>query len=205
MINETKQLPVLRSTRKFLALKTAADNLVNAFTKSIIPTMNRLGITDDEHIRKYLYSFSMEDLYLDAISENAEKVQVYESMYESLGRDYWAALRDRKCDVKSPQKEGFVFAKLPLSRVSPAYRDSILKAISVNDGVLQIDEKILENDSIIRPSEKDIELYHLIDEFCSKFESLNHKKRSLQSVITYKNGHLAPNFTGIVIGYTSVF
>ena len=65
MINETKQLPVLRSTRKFLALKTAAANLVNAFTKSIIPTMNRLGITDDEHIRKYLHSFSMEDLYLD--------------------------------------------------------------------------------------------------------------------------------------------
>ena len=54
-------------------------------------------------------------------------------------------------------------------------------------------------------SEKDIELYHLIDEFCSKFEALNHKKRSLQSVITYNNGHLAPNFTGIVVGYTSVF
>lgn len=204
-MNKTKQLPVLRSTRKFLALKTAADNLVNAFTKSIIPTMNRLGITDDEHIRKYLYSFSMEDLYLDAISENAEKIKVYESMYESLGRDYWAALRDRKCDVKSPQKEGFVFAQLPIARTTPVYRDSVLKAISVNDGVLQIDEKVLENECIIHPSEKDVELYHLIEEFCSKFEALNYKKRSLQSVITYKNGHLAPNFTGIVVGYTSVF
>lgn len=204
METKQKKFPVFESFFKLERLKRGTERFLFEWTKYVIPVMDRLGIGDDEHIRKHLYSYSMEDLYFDAL-DNEEHLDSMVSLFRSLGRDYWAPLREKACEVESPKTEGFVFKKLPLSGWDNKSREKVIKAIRVEDGSLTYDENILKRESTIYPSEKDIELYNLVDEFCQKVNALNYKKRSIRELITYGSSGLEANYRGIVIGNVALF
>lgn len=204
MEKKQKKLPVFESFFKLERLKRGTENFIIGWTKYVIPVMDRLGIGDDEHIRKHLYSYSMEDLYFDALDDK-ERLDSMVSLFRSLERDYWAPLREKDCEVESPEMEGFVFKKLPLSDWNNKSREKVIKAIRVEDGSLTYDENILKRESTIYPSEKDIELYNLVDEFCQKVNALNYKKRTLRELIMYGSSGLEANYRGIVIGNVPIF
>ncbi len=204
MEKKQKNLPVFESFFKLERLKRGTENFIIGWTKYVIPVMDRLGIGDDEHIRKHLYSYSMEDLYFDALDDK-ERLDSMVSLFRSLERDYWAPLREKDCEVESPEMEGFVFKKLPLSDWNNKSREKVIKAIRVEDGSLTYDENILKRESTIYPSEKDIELYNLVDEFCQKVNALNYKKRTLRELIMYGSSGLEANYRGIVIGNVPIF
>ena len=198
--------PNLTSTCRFMDLHRMAFNLVGSFSKEVMPVLLRCGVSDDEHIRKYLRCESMEDIYKDALNVNGENLWLFEKMAESFGEDFWKPMRESNCKVKSPKDEGFVFAPLPLCDTPAWQKEKVLKSISVKDGKLSIDERVLKQESIVIPTDRHRELYDMVATFCEDFNSKKYKKRTIRDLFIYdKDGNLAPNAAGIMFGTVGIY
>ena len=195
-MNNKKKLPVLVSDFKLIELNRVANRFVKNFSAKIFPLMLKYGVLDEPHIKKYLQCDTMEVIYKDAMRENPETIKRMEQMSFFCDIDAWADIRDCNSPVKSPNEKGFIFAPMPLKDYN--YRKSIMRAISVKDGGLFVDEKILEDECIIKPTEKQEKLYEIAAEFCETLKEMGFHKRSVNSIIINTRSGIKPYISGIM-------
>ncbi len=175
-----------------------AKFFVAKFKADIYPILYIFGMLDDKHIQKYLRSVSVEEIYKDALIENKEAVARLEQ--ETLcdeERDVWKPLRMDCSPVKSPKEDGFVFRSMPLHDCG--LRSILLKAISVKNGKLLIDESILLEASTIKPTSEQLELWDMLADFCERFnkKGLN-KKHDIKVLFVQKEGGVCPNIYAVL-------
>lgn len=195
-MNNKKKLPVLVSDFKLIELNRVANRFVKNFSEKIFPLMLKYGVLDEPHIKKYLQCETMEDIYRDALKENPETIKRMEQMSFFCDIDAWADIRDCNSPVKSPTEKGFIFAPMPLKDYN--YRKSIMRAIFVKDGGLFVDEKILEEECIIKPTEKQQKLYEIAAEFCETLKEMGFHKRFVGSIIVNTRSGIKPSISGIM-------
>lgn len=194
---ERREFPKLVNQLREDALNRNADLIVRDYERIVFPLLFRLGMFDDEHIRKYLACSSMEDIYRDFERENGTLLHFMEEEAKLNGTDIWKAIRDRRSPVDSPKEEGFIFAPLPHSDMSE--KPLILKAISVQNHKFSIDRGFYQENCIIKPTEKQIELYNLLSDFCEAFQAGKYGK-DLQTLLTfdYNTGKMSPSLCSIL-------
>lgn len=199
-MNNKKKLPVLVSNFKLVELNRTANRFAKDFSGGIYPVMLKYGVLDEPHIKKYLQCETMEEIYKDAMRENPETIKRMEQMSIFCDTDAWAEIRDCNSPVKSPTEKGFIFAPMPLKDYN--YRKSIIRAISIKDGDLFVDEKILEEECIIKPTEKQQKLYEIAAEFCETLKEMGFHKRSVNSILVNTSNGIKPSISGIMDSYT---
>ena len=171
-----KEFPVMVSDQLVDALPKCAKGFVAEYKKDIYPILYKFGMLDDKHIQKYLNSVTIEDIYRDALVENeaAVKQLEQEALYDEE-RDVWKRLRRWDSPKKAPKEEGFVFLDMPLHDYS--HRDIILKALSVKNGEILIDEAFLMEVSTIKPTAEQKELWDMLSDFCERFNKKGFNKK----------------------------
>lgn len=194
-----KDFPILVNGRLEDDLLRVSALLVRRFESEIYPTLYRFGLLDDAHIQKYLSCDTMEEIYNDAMTENREKMLYLErgALFGDGEEDIWKAIRSHLSPVKSPQEDGFIFADLPCSNYT--HIGILRKSFSVNNCKISVDKELFKKASIIKPTDKQRELYALLAEFCTELEKKNYQKRGLYGLFTFsKSGTLLPNARGVV-------
>lgn len=196
---ENKQeFPTIVNVSRFNYLKYKASNYVERFEKLVMPVLKRFGLSDDEHIRKYLGLKTMEPIYRDFVKERSERCSYLEIDAEYSNEDVWAPIRSIHCKIRSPKEKGFVFAPI---HVIEDDKELVMSSLSVQDGVFFIDDALLEDASIIHPTENQRFLYDLVVNFCKELEEMNLDKNYVQSLLynSPKNGgRIRPNIHGIL-------
>ena len=129
-----RQFPVMVNVAFENWLNRAAAGRAKSFQSEVYPTLFKFGLLNDEHVQKYLKSETFEDIYKDALQENAQSVYALEQKFlientknEKEREDVWGFLRDAKSEVKSPKENGFIFRRIPGSDYT--YKDYVLKGI----------------------------------------------------------------------------
>ena len=184
-----KELPVMRSLLLYSDLRRLSTSFVVEFSKKVLPLLSALGLSDDESIRKYIWSVSFEDIYKDAAA-------IGTAAAKEKDRDFWQPIRADNSKAWTPGEKGFVFKLLPLA-IEP-YRDKFLKAISVKDGFFTIHDKILKEECIVKPEPWKVECFGMVDDFCERLKSRNPEKRNAFKLFAYDtDGNLTPNISGI--------
>ena len=200
------ECPSMFSTSMFIDMHNLATTLISTFSKEVKPVLLRCGVSDDEHIRRYLSSDSMKSVYEDALTLNGDNLYLFEKMAESFGQDFWEPMRDSNCTVKSPKEPGFVFKSLPLCGTPAWQKEKVLNCISLNDGKLFIDDQLLRQASIVVPTERHRELYDLVAQFCEEFNAKNYKNRSIRDLfVVGENGKIMPKAGGILFGAVGIY
>lgn len=172
---------------------------VRRFESEVYPTLYRFGLLDDTHIQKYLSCDTMEDIYKDAMTENEDKMLYLErgALFGDGEEDIWKAIRSRLSPVKSPKEDGFIFKDLPCRDYG--HINTLRKSCSVNNCKISVDKELFQKVSIIKPTDKQRELYALLVDFCTELEKKNYQKLGLYSLFTLsKSGALLPNARGVV-------
>lgn len=161
------------------SLSRQAEATIKEFTKNIYPILHTFGLLDDRHITKYLACDTTEVIYKDALAENPQSVYVLqqEALIEAIKekpedrKDVWSILRAGSLDKETnPEDAGFVFKPIPSA--GNINRVALLKAISVNNLKLSYDREYLRRVSVIQPTKEQIELYHLVCDFCADFNKM---------------------------------
>lgn len=190
-----KAFPIMVNEDLRHALYRHAEAKVKQFKKDIYPLLLELDLFDDAHIQKYLNCDTKEAIYKDALTENQKYIFRLEQKYnieqqkkEDEREDVWKFFRSPKSPVKSPNEEGFIFAALPLA--DSYYKHILEQALSVKKGEILIDTNILDEVSIIKPTDEQKELYNVVSDFC---EIMNSKK-------LYKKYHISGLFFGDASG-----
>ena len=194
-----KDFPILVNGYREDELLRVSALFVSRFESEIYPTLCRFGLLDDAHIQKYLSCDTMEEIYNDAMTENREKMLYLEigSLYGDGEEDIWKAIRSSLSPVKSPQEDGFIFADLPC--MDYTHIDILRKSFSVNNCKISVDKELFKKASIIKPTDKQRELYALLVDFCTELEKKNYQKRGLYALFTVsKSGTLLPNARGVI-------
>lgn len=174
-MEKTIEMPIVVNDYLKWKLPRAAKQFVDEFKGGVYPILHRFNLLDDEHIQKYIHSTSLEDIYTDVLRDNPEAIRSIEqdALFEPE-RDVWRLFRFGK-SPKSPSEEGFVFGNMPLYDYSN--RKVIIKALSVRNLEILIDEEFLLNSCIVRPNEQQKELWALLSEFCEKFNEAGFNKK----------------------------
>lgn len=198
-MEKTKEFPVMVNDYLAWRLPIAAKEFVSEFTGGVYPILHRFGILDDEHIQKYFFALSRKDIYEDVQRDNPDVIRGMEqdALYEPE-RDVWRIFRDYTSPVKTPQEEGFVFAKMPMADYTN--RNTICKALSVRNKEILIDEKYLLDVCIIYPTEKQKKLFDLLSDFCEKFNDGGYyKERIVNNLFVHSNKGVRPSI-GTILG-----
>lgn len=193
-----KEFPVMVSDHLVDALPMRAKQFAAQFKADIYPILFKFGMLDDKHIQKYLSSVSVEDIYKDALVENEAAVTrlEQEALYDEE-RDVWKRLRTHSSTKKNPKEEGFVFRNMPLHDYS--HRNIILKALSVKDGEILIDEAFLMEVSTIKPTAEQKELWDMLSDFCERFNKKGfNKKYNIASLFNASQNGTFPNVRAIL-------
>ena len=185
-------------------LNRAAAGRAKSFQSEVYPTLFKFGLLNDEHVQKYLKSETFEDIYKDALQENAQSVYALEQKFlientknEKEREDVWGFLRDAKSEVKSPKENGFIFRRIPGSDYT--YKDYVLKGISVKNLEFLIDEKVYTELSTLKPTDEQRECFDMISEMCDTFNKWNgKKKKNLERFFSKENGVYVPNIRVIL-------
>ena len=193
------KIPNIYSLQLQRDLKRLSAQFIAEYIKEVRPVLIALGVSDDASVRKYIHSRTFEDIYRDAIKRNEMRVQFLEDMAKSRDEDFWSAIRDSSSEVQIPKERGFVFKQMPLAE--DIYRDKFLKAITVENGILKVNESILREESLLTPAPWMVECYEMVSDFCEKLNAKNFKRKRMQHLFIYdKDGNLKPNMNGIVWG-----
>lgn len=198
-MEKSKKMPIMVNDYLVWRLPLAAKQFVAEFTGGVYPILHRFKILDDAHIQKYLFSLSREDIYNDVLKSDPEVIKDLEqdALFEPE-RDIWGIFRDGTSPVKTPQEEGFVFAKMPFADYSN--RNTICKALSVRNKEIFIDEKYLLDVCIVHPTEQQKELWALLSDFCEKFnEAGYYKKWLVNHLFNQQGGKVVPSIN-IILG-----
>lgn len=202
-MEKTKEFPVMVSDFLHTELLRAAKNFVGEFTSGVYPMLYKFGILDDEHILKYLFTRSRQDIYEDVLRDAPEVIKGLEqdALFEP-DRDVWGIFRDYLSPVKSPLEDGFIFAKMPMSDYSK--RNVICKSLSVKDKVISVNEEVLINACIIHPTEKQKKLFYLLSDFCEKFNDGGYNKEwVVNNLFVHSDKGVRPSIK-IILGKYSI-
>lgn len=199
-----RQFPVMVNVAFENWLNRAARGRAKSFQSEVYPTLFKFGLLNDEHVQKYLKSETFEDIYKDALQENAQSVYALEQKFlvenlkdEKKREDVWGFLRDAKSEVKSPKENGFIFRRIPGSDY--AYKDCVLKGISIKNLEFIIDEKVYTDIATINPTDEQRECFEMMSEIFDTFNKWNAKrKKNFESFIAKENGLYIPNIHTIL-------
>lgn len=187
---EKRIFPQMVSYHRLEELNRVADLIVNSYVSAIYPILYRLRLWDDQHIEKYLRSTSAKDIYDDAMQHNKERLAFLAEEAEYQGVDFWETLRAESSPVKSPSEEGFIFVNMPYSDYEK--RDIVVSSLSVKNRKLSINKKVLEDASIISPTEKQQELYNIVSNFCDELEKGGFTKYNPNELMYYSTNLRKP-------------
>lgn len=193
-----RSFPKMVSYHRFEEYNRVAHLIVNSYVTSIYPILYRLRLWDDEHIQKYLGSTTSEDIYNDAIQKNNEKLMFLEEEAVFNGEDFWKMIRDESSPVKSPREEGFIFVNMP--KADYKNRELIISSLYVKNRKIHVNEDILEEASIICPTEKQRELYSIVSNFCDELERGGFSKYAPNEMMYYSanSSKIVPNINAIL-------
>ena len=200
---EPKKIPVMRSILLYSDLRRLSNSFVVEFQNEVFPVLASLGLSDDESLRKHIWSTSFLDIYKDAVKKDKNRIQLFEDIDKRRGEDFWKPLRAEGCKVKTPEESGFQFKLLPFA--FEPYRDKFLKAIDFKNGNFIISEEVLREESIITPEPWMEECFGMVSEFCESLKAKNFERKNIHALFAIdKDGNLSPNAEGIVFGNTTL-
>ena len=179
--------PVMSSDRRLDSLTRLAKLIITSYEEYIYPSLFRFGLLDDEHIEKYLSSPTMEDIYKDAMKGKERESLIYlekQRLFSNI--DIWESLRDPASTADSPKEEGFIFKPMPYHE-TPA-KTAVLKALSVKDCKIEVNNKVLAEISVIKPTAKQKELFNRLSEFMEWAKKNNLSKSILSYFYTDTKG-----------------
>ena len=199
-----RQFPVMVNFSFEDWLNRAAAGRAKSFKSEVYPILFKFGLLNDEHVQKYLNCDTMEDIYKDALQENAQSVYALEQKFlvenlkdEKEREDVWGFLRDAKSEVKSPNENGFIFRRIPGSDTT--YNDYVLMGITVKNLKFIVDEEVYTEISTLKPTDEQIECFEMISEMCDTFNKWNAKrKKNIENIFTKENGVYVPNIRVIL-------
>lgn len=201
----TKSFPVVVNKSVEDGLNHLAESTVKRFNTEIFPLLLKFGLLDDKHVEKYLAADTTEAIYLDALAENPGSIYALEqeALLEELKenpkerKDVWGIFRGTKTEAKSPSEEGFIFKPIPCA--DSRNRKFILKALSVKKLKFSIDREYLKEVSIIHPTEKQIELYNMLSDFCEAYNKKEFQKwKPINSVLFSNAKEVFPSLHNIL-------
>ena len=202
-MEKTDEFPVMVNAYQAWRLPLAAKQFVEEFTGGIFPILHKFQLLNDENIQKYIFSLSRKDIYEDVLRDNPSVIEgmKQDALFEP-DRDVWGIFRDCRSPVKSPLEDGFIFASMPMHDYT--HRNFICKSLSVKDKVISVNEEFLINGCIIRPTEKQKELWALLSEFCEKFnEGGFYKKWFANHLFVHSNKGIKPSIE-MLLGRTDI-
>ena len=189
--------PVMSSDRRLDSLTRLAKLIITSYEEFVYPTLFRFGLLDDEHIEKYLSSPTMEEIYKDAMKGkeretiiNLEKQRLFSNI------DIWESLRDPASTADSPNEEGFIFKPMPYHE-TPS-KTAVLKALSVKDCKIQVNNEALAVMSIIKPTAMQREIYNHLSELLEWVKKNNLSKSILSYFYTDTKGEAQVNVRTIL-------
>lgn len=199
-----RQFPVMVNVAFENWLNRAAAGRAKSFQSEVYPILFKFGLLDDEHVQKYLKCDTMEDIYKDALQENAQSVYALEQKFlvenlkdEKEREDVWRFLRDDKSEVKNPKENGFIFRRIPGS--DDTHNNLVLMGITVKNLEFLIDEKVYTEISTINPTDGQRECFEMMSEIFDTFNKWNAKrKKNFESFIARENGVYVPNIHTIL-------
>lgn len=184
-------------------LNECITHFVVDFCKEISPALTLLGLTDDESLNKSLRATTLEEPYKEAVKRDPVRIKMFEEFSAAKGEDFWKAFRDPESRGKNPREKGFVFKEMPLA--FEANRGSWLKAISFKNGLIEISEEVIREESYITVSPAVEKCYELVSDFCNKLKELNCNRNNARFLfLTDREGNLVPNKEGIIWGHTGL-
>jgi len=195
-MDKTKEMPILFSSRRKVDINRTAVCIARAFTESIYPILQNFGLLDDVHVKKYLGIQTTEEIYKDALSENPEIISKLETTYRFTKVDVWKGIRDTNSPVESPKDEGFIFAPMP--GADAFYFSKAIKALVVKDGNIEIDTNILTEESIVKPTDKQKELYAIIADLCDALNEKKYDSINLNAMVAMTKEGFKPSISGIM-------
>ena len=199
-----KNFPVMVNEDLRNALYRHAKAKVKNFKESIYPLLFELDLFDEAHIKKYLNCDTMEAIYKDALTENPKYIFKLEQKYileqekkKGEREDIWKFLRDPKSPVQSPNEEGFIFAAMPLA--DSYYKGILSKALSVKNAEIITDTNLLDEVSIIKPTDQQRELFDMLSDFCELFNKKGfYKKYNILGLIFGDANGIHPSIANIL-------
>jgi hypothetical protein len=199
-----RQFPAMVNISFEDTLNRVARGMAKSFKSEVYPILFNFGLLNDEHVQKYLNCDTMEDIFKDALQENAQSIYVLEQKFfvenlkdEKEREDVWGFLRDAKSEVKSPKENGFIFRRIPLSDY--AYKNCVLKGISIKNLEFIIDEKVYTDIATVNPTDEQRECFEMMSEIFDTFNKWNAKrKKNFESFIARENGLYVPNIHTIL-------
>ena len=187
------------------ALNRYAESTVKRFNTEIFPLLLKFGLLDDKHVEKYLACDTTEAIYLDALAENPSSIYALEqeALVEELKenpkerKDVWSMFRGTITEAKNPSDEGFIFKPIPGADLRN--RKAILNALSVNNLKFSIDREYLKEVSIVHPTERQVELYNMLSDFCEAYNKKNfHKWKPINCVLFGNANGIYPSVHNIL-------
>ena len=186
-------------------LNRYAESTVKRFNTEIFPLLLKFGLLDDKHVEKYLACDTTEAIYKDALAENPSSIYALEqeALVEELKenpkerKDVWSMFRGTITEAKNPSDEGFIFKPIPGADLRN--RKAILNALSVNNLKFSIDREYLKEVSIVHPTERQVELYNMLSDFCEAYNKKNfHKWKPINCVLFGNANGIYPSVHNIL-------
>ena len=196
------EFPRTVNWRLHLHLQHCASLFVAQFDKLIKPILKQYGLDDDEHIRKYMAAEDMRPIYEDILKINGLAHLV--NYFKSTGVDFWKRFRDTtRCDAgANPEDEGFAFIGMPLTdsldERGRRIRKIVLQSLNVVDGVISVDKKVLEDEAVVTPDERQRRAYDLAARFLSEIRKIGLGNKRISDFFTYDSNRLVVNAKGIL-------
>ena len=200
-----KNFPIVVNKNFEDSLNHRAEATVKSFNTEIFPLLLKFGLLDDKHVEKYLACDTTEAIYKDALAENPSSIYALEqeALVEELKenpkerKDVWSMFRGTITEAKNPSDEGFVFKPIP--GADSRTRPYILKALSVKKLKFSIDREYLKEVSIVHPTEKQVELYNMLSDFCEAYNKKNfHKWKPINCVLFGNANGIYPSVHNIL-------
>ena len=200
-----RNFPVVVNKDCESVLNRYAESTVKRFNTEIFPLLLKFGLLDDKHVEKYLACDTTEAIYLDALAENPSSIYALEqeALVEELKenpkerKDVWSMFRGTITEAKNPSDEGFIFKPIPGADLRN--RKAILNALSVNNLKFSIDREYLKEVSIVHPTERQVELYNMLSDFCEAYNKKNfHKWKPINCVLFGNANGIYPSVHNIL-------
>ena len=193
-----KEFPIMLSQELSLSLSSAARRLVTEYKAIVFPVLYKLGMLDDEHIARYLKSKTFEDIYKDALFEKKATIEKFHLEYlYGEEKDIWKDFMYFKSPVKSPKEEGFVYRNMPIPDYS--HRDIVIKSLSIKDREISIDENILEEGAVVKPTAAQMKLWDMLSDFCQEYNKRGfYNVFDIRSLFLFNQKGIYPNARGVL-------
>ena len=200
-----RTFPVVVNKNLEDGLNHRAEATVESFNTEIFPLLLKFGLLDDKHVEKYLACDTTEAIYKDALAENPSSIYALEqeALVEELKenpkerKDVWSMFRGATSEAKHPSDEGFIFKPIP--GADCRNRPIILKALSVKNLKFSIDREYLKEVSIVHPTEKQVELYNMLSDFCEAYNKKSfHKWKPINDVLFSNANGIFPSVHNIL-------